>query len=197
MIIVFAAKLNGCTYSGTIRTDIAPTAMIARKYPTKVGVYFTPRLVQYEEVSKPATYYGSAHTFTFMMGPAIKEALTKSVEAAYSNVSVLNVQPSPGEYERVIIFDLQNCNVRVEFVPGFWRNAAKANAILHVSMEIMDGKSLKAFQRLSMNGNGFSMKDAVGVADAQKQFATAIEDAIRQLAENTANLLVSGATESR
>lgn len=187
----------GCTYSGAIRTDISPTAMVGRKYPAKVSIYFAPRLEQYEEVTKPSTFYGSAHTFKFNMGPAIKEALIKSVEAAYSNVSVISESPRPGQFDRDISFDLQSSNINVEFVPGFWNAAAKANAIIHVTMEIMDGSSLKAIQRLTVNGNGFTTQDTSGGADAQKQFSRAIEDAIRQLAENTANLLISGVAEPK
>jgi hypothetical protein len=187
----------GCTYSGAIRTDISPTAMVGRKYPAKVGIYFAPRLEQYEESTNPSTYYGSAHTFTFKMGPAIKEALTKSVGTAYSNVSVLSEPPKPGQFDRDLSFDLQSSNVQIEFVPKFWTSAAKANAIIHVTMEIMDGSSLKAIQRLTVNGNGFTTQDTSGGGDAQKQFSRAIEDAIRQLAENTANLLISGVAEPK
>jgi hypothetical protein len=197
LMISSATIFMGCTYSGAIRTDISPTAMVGKKYPAKVGIYFAPRLEQYEEVTKPSTFYGSAHTFTFKMGPAIKEALTKSVEVAYSNVSIISESPRPGQFDRDISFDLQSSNVNVEFVPGFWKNAAKANAILHVTMEIMDGSSLKAIQRLTVNGNGFTTQDTSGGGDAQKQFSRAIEDAIRQLAENTANLLISGVAEPK
>lgn len=187
----------GCTYSGAIRTDISPTAMMGRKYPAKVGVFFAPRLEQYEEVTNPSTLYGSAHTFKFNIGPALKEALTKSVEVAYSNVTILSQQPIPGQFDRDISFDLQSSNVQIQFVPKFWSSAAKANAILHVSMEIIDGSSLKAIQRLTVSGNGFTTEDTSGGADAQKQFSRSIEDAIRELSENTANLLVSGVAEPK
>lgn len=187
----------GCTYSGAIRADISPTAMMGRKYPAKVGVFFAPRLEQYEEVTNPSTFYGSAHTFKFNIGPALKEALTKSVEVAYSNVTILSQQPAPGQFDRDISFDLQSSNIQIQFVPKFWSSAAKANAILHVSMEIIDGSSLKAIQRLTVSGNGFTTEDTNGGADAQKQFSRAIEDAIRELSENTANLLVSGVAEPK
>lgn len=197
IVLVFATIFDGCTYTGTIRTNIAPTAMVAKRFPTKVGVHFTPRLANYEEVSKPATYYGSAHTFTFKIGPALQEALLKSVESAYSNVEVTSALASPGEYGMIINFDLQNVNVRVEFAPGFWRAAAKSNAVIYVSMEIIDGSSMQSLKRLTVNGNGFSSKDTKGGADAQKQFSLAIEDAIQQLSENTSNLLISGVGEPK
>lgn len=178
-----------CTYSGAIRTDIAPTAMVAQKQPLNVGVYFTPRLVQYEEVAQPSSHLGSAHTFKFSMGPAIKESLTKSVETAYARVTVVSSPPALGEFDRVITFDLQSSNVRIEFVPGFWTNTAKADAIIHVTMNVMDHD--QPVQRLTVSGTGFSAKTFKGGSGAQKQFSKAIEDAIRQLANNTANLLIS------
>jgi hypothetical protein len=113
------------------------------------------------------------------------------------NGSVVSRPPQPGEFERVFKFDLQSSNVRIEFVPGFWSNSARADCVLHVSMETADGPSLKAIQRLSINGNGFSNKETSGGDDAQRQFSLAIEDAIRQLTENTANLLISGVGEPR
>jgi hypothetical protein len=109
----------------------------------------------------------------------------------------LSTPPRAGEFARVITFDLQSSNVRIEFVPGFWKTAARSNAVIHVSMEIVDGSSLKAFQRLSVNGTGFATKDTRGGSDAQKQFSLAIEDAIQQLSENAANLLVAGVDEPR
>ena len=87
--------------------------------------------------------------------------------------------------------------MRIELVPGFWSDLAKSDCVLQVSMEIADGTSFKAIQRLSVNGNGFSNKETSGGDDAQRQFSLAIEDAIRQLTEKTANILISGVGEPR
>ena len=153
--------------------------------------------MNYTETARPGTQRGSAHTFEFQMGPALTNALTRSVEAAYANVFVTQSPPQEGDFERIFRFDLQSSNVRIEFVPGFFSTSAKADCVIHVSMEIADGKSFKAIQRLSVSGNGFSNKETSGGDDAQRQFSLAIEDAIRQLTENTANLLISGVGEPR
>ena len=195
ILLLGSLLAGGCTFTGVIRNDIAPTAMVGRKNEARVGVYFTPRLANYVETSRPATHAGSAHTYEFQMGPALTAALTRSVEAVYANVFVVPTSPREGEFERVFKFNLQSSNVRIEFVPGYFTTSAKADCILHVSMETTNG-SLKAIQRLSINGNGFSNKQTGGVGDeAQRQFSLAIEDAIRQLTENTANLLVAGVGE--
>jgi hypothetical protein len=141
---------------------------------------------------------GNENTFEFQMGPALTNALTRSVEAAYANVLAIPSAPQPGDFERVFRFDLQSSNVRIEFVPGFFsRNSARADCVLHVSMEIADGTSFKTIQRLSISGSGFSNKETSGGDDALRQFSLAFEDAIRQLTENTANLLISGVGEPR
>jgi xanthine/uracil/vitamin C permease (AzgA family) len=194
--VAFTTLLIGCTYTGAIRTDIAPTALVGRKYQAKVAVYFAPRLANYIETAKPATM-GSVHTYQFQMGLALTSALTRSVEAAYANVLVVPSPTPPRDFERVFRFDVQSSNVRIELVPGFWSDLAKSDCVLHVSMEIADGTSFKAIQRLSVNGNGFSNKETSGGDDAQRQFSLAIEDAIRQLTEKTANILISGVGEPR
>jgi len=197
LVVCCILMSSGCTYSGAIRTDIAPTAIVGKKSPARVGVYFEPRLEQYVERTTPSTVYGSAYTYLFEMGPALKEALTRGVRVAYSDVSVLTTRPQPGKFDRVICFDLQSSNVRIEFVPGFWTETAKADAILHIVMEAKDGLSLSDIQRLTVSGNGFSTKPSYVGAEAHKHFSIAIEDAIRQVTENTANLLISGVAEPR
>lgn len=194
LVFVLIAVLCGCTYTGAIRNDITPTAMTAQRYDGPVAVQFDPRLENYVETTKPSTMYGSAHTFQFEMGQAIKNALISSVESAYANVEVTSSRIQSKKYERIIRFDLQNANVRVEFVPGFWNPSAKADCVLRVSMEVVDGQTMETLQRLTINGTGFSTKDTSGGEDAQRQFSRAIEDAIRDLSENAANMLIAGIT---
>jgi hypothetical protein len=192
LILLCATIFIGCymTYTGEIRSDISPTSMVAKKYPTKVGVYFTPRLLQYEEV------YAPSHTFKFKMGMAMKEALTKSIQAAYSKVSVISEPARPEQFERIISFDLQSSNVRYEVVnPNFWGGTGKANAVIHVVMEIINGSSLETIRRIAVNGNGFSTEEPRKGDIVHGRITGAIEDAIRQLADNTANLLISGVAE--
>jgi len=96
----------GCVHFNEVSTTIAPTAATPQKYPATVGVYFAPRLVNCEVVRKPDTRYGGEHEYHDRWGPAVQEALTKSVKSAYSNVTVVNMLPRPGEFDRVLSFDL-------------------------------------------------------------------------------------------
>lgn len=195
-ICLSSVLLCSCTYSGAIRTNIAPTTMTGKKLSSNVGVYFNPRLASHIETTTPVSACGSAHTYSFDMGPALTASLKKSVEAAYSQVSVLQrVALQPDQFERIVRFDLQSPNVRIEFLPRFWAAAAKADASIQVSMEIIEGSSLKAIQRFAISGTGFVVKDANTWEDAHKIFSIAIEDAIQQVSENAAILLISGVGE--
>jgi hypothetical protein len=193
-VVIFA----GCFHVEEIPTNIAPAVKVTKKYPAKMAVHFSPPLGQFVKVTRPETMYGSRHIYNYNMGPALQAALLKCVESAYSNVSVVNILPRLGEFERVISFDLQSSKIIVEFVPGYLNQEAKSTAELYITMDIIDGSSLKTFQRLTIHGTGFSTEDASGFkAYDPKHFSLAMEDAIQQLAEITTNLLFSGVAELR
>jgi len=154
----------GCVHFNAVSTTIAPTAATPQKYPATVGVYFAPRLVNCEVVGKPDTRYGGEHEYHYRWGPAVQEALTKSVKSAYSNVTVVNMLPRPGEFDRVLTFDLPKVDLLVEFVPGYLSQQAKAKASIKITMEILDGKSMKSLKKLPVMANGSSTQDASGLA---------------------------------
>ena len=197
-LAVGAFILSGCVHFRSIPTDIAPTAAAPQKYPARMGVYFTPRLVNCEVVRKPDTMYGAAHTYRYLWGPALQEALTRSVQSAYAHVSVVTAPPRPGEFERVLAFDLPRVDLLVEFVPGYLRQEAKAKARIDITMEILDGKSMRSLKTLPATAKGFSTKDASGFAAyASGQFTLAMENAIQELSEIVSNLLISGTAEGK
>jgi len=197
LLTIWASIFSGCFHVETIRTTIAPTATKTIKHPAKMAVHFSAPLEQLVEVKKPVTTYGKRHTYNYIMGPSLQEALIKSVESAYSNISVLEILPSIGEFERVISLELQSSKVIVEFVPGFLSQEAKGTAVVDVTMEVIDGSSLKTIRRLKLQGSVTSTKDVSDYAHASKHFTSAMEDAIQQLAEKASKLLISGAAESR
>jgi hypothetical protein len=189
---------SGCFHFRAIRTDLEPTARATAKYPTSLAVYFSPQLEQLSKVAKPETSVGGRHTYNYIMGPSIQAALIQSVQSAYANYAVVNVLPRMGEFDRIISFDLQSSKVVVEFIPGYLRQEAKSTAEIYVIMETIDGASLKTIKKLPVHGKGSSIQDASGFnAYAPRHFTLAMEEAIKQLAEITSNLLFSGVAESK
>ncbi len=190
--------LAGCVHFNKVSTEIAPTVTTPRKYPAKTAIYFSPRLLECEVIRKPDTMYGATHEYRYLWGPSLKAALTKSAQSAYADVAVVNVPPRPGQFERVLAFDLPHVDLLVEFVPGYLSQEAKAKAVIDISIEVIDGKTMEKLRTLPVTAKGSSAKDASGFgAYSSSHFSAAMEDAIQQLSEIVSNLLISGAAEPR
>ena len=197
-LLVWAVILAGCVHFRTVSTEIAPTVTTPEKYPARVAVYFTPRLLNCEITRKPDTRYGAEHEYHYRWGPAVEEALTRSVKTAYTDVTTVAVPPGPGQFDRVIAFDLPKVDLVVEFVPGYLSQAAKARASINLTMEILDGKTMRSLKNLPVRARGSSTQDASGFAAyASSKFTQAMEKAIQQLSEIVSNLVITGAAETK
>lgn len=199
LLILMVVAPAGCVqHFTTVTTEISPTATTPLKNPAKTAVFFSAKLLNHEVNVRPDTRYGTEHQYTYNWGPALQAALTKSVQAVYSQVTVAKVPPRPGEFERVIAFDIRESKVLVEFIPGYLRQEAKAQAEVTIAMEILDGKFMRTLRMFPASGKGSSIKDASGFAAyAPGQFSLAMEKAIQQLSEIVSNLLMPGSAEKR
>ena len=152
--MVWAVILAGCVHFRTVSTEIAPTVTAPEKYPARVAVYFAPRLLNCEVIRKPDTRYGAEHEYHYRWGPAVAEALTRSVKTAYTDVTTVTVPPGPGQFDRVIAFDLPKVDLVVEFVPGYLSQEARARASINLTMEILDGKTMRSLKNLPVTARG-------------------------------------------
>jgi hypothetical protein len=197
-LILGVVILAGCVHFKAVSTDIAPTATTPQKFPAKMGIYFAPRLRECVVTRKPDTMYGGTHEYRYVWGPSLVAALTKSVQSAYVDVTVVNGPPRPEEFDRVLAFDLPKVDLLVEFVPGYLRQEAKAQAAVDITIEVIDGKTMETVRTLPVTGQGSSSKDASGFgAYDAGQFTAAMDRAIQQLSEIVSNLLITGAAEPR
>jgi hypothetical protein len=197
LLTLGAVFCGGCfQHIGTISPDITPAVKGTVKPGPKTAVYFSPQLVQCEVAASPETSQGRRHKYYYHLGPALEKGLTESVKRAYQDVSVVKVLPRPGSFDRIISFQLEKANVRLKFIPGYLRQLAKAEVTIAVILEVIDGTSLKTLRKMPVTGRGSSLKDASGFTPyASLQFTKAMEEATQQLAEITANLLISGGAE--
>jgi hypothetical protein len=198
LLTLGAVIVAGCVHFRTVSTDIAPTVTTPQKYPAKTAVYFAPRLVNCEVAKKPDTMYGGSHEYRYRWGPSLQATLTKCVQSAYADVTVVKEMPGPGEFQRVIAFDVPKMDLLVEFVPGYLRQEAKAKAAIFLTMEIFDGKTMESLRTLPVSGRGSSSEDASGFTPyASKHFTLAMEKALQELSEIVSNLLITGGAEPR
>ncbi len=197
VLALLAVFWCGCFHHmESIPPEITPTVEGEVKPVPKTALYFTPQLVQYEVRTSPQTDQGYRHKYYYHLGSALEKALTDSVRRAYKDVAVVEVLPRPGPFDRIISFGLEKADVQLEFIPGYLRQQAKADARIVVVLEVIDGTSLKTLRQMIVTGRGSSLKDASGFASyASMQFTEAIKEATQQLAEITTNLLLSGGAE--
>ena len=193
--IVGTMFILGCAHQVTLRTTIQPNALIAKKLPKTVAVIFSGEMPTYVESVKPSSFAGSAHTYNFELGKALCPALFRSVETVYDKVILSkSIQPQD-QYDGIIKFSLANSNMDVYFQEGFLSSTAKANCSISVTIEAYDNSG-KLLRKTTVNGSGFSSK-GTDVFSANKSFAAAAETAIQQIADNVANLLISGFAEEQ
>jgi hypothetical protein len=191
--------LVGCTHHfETIPAIIAPTVKGEAKPAPKTAIYFAPPLAQYEVITKPQTQTGSKHMYYYYLGPALKTALTESVEAAFGGVAVLEGLPRPGPFDRILRFQLKRVNVQLGYIPGYLHQEAKADAAITVFLEVIDGTSYKTLRKMTVTGHGSYAEDATNfTAYSSTHFTRAIENATQELANVTTNLLISGGADVR
>jgi len=186
----------GCAHRITVNPNVQPSALVSRKLPYKVAVVFDPNMKNYVEHATPSTFEGSAHTYDFVVGPSLSAALLRSVEIAYENVFVADALTSVGKCDRVIKFVLQNSSMNIYFQSGFLSPTAHCNYTLSVGVEAYDANNHLLLRKATVSGRGFITK-AANAFSADKYFAKTVEEAIQQVSDNVANLLISGFAEPR
>jgi len=190
--ILIIILLSACEHQVTLTPTITPSAYIAKKYPYRVAVVFTPEIQDLVVSAKPSKPFGPGfvHIYHYPMGDSLSQALLRSADTAYNEVVVADLDLKEGEVDRVIKFTLINSSLTVEFAGAFFPTA-KGNYTLSVLMEAFDGQNLNLIQKAAITGNGSVSQQADGRA-AAKLFSTTIEQAIQQVSDNAANLLTSG-----
>ncbi|MDP8208476.1 MAG: hypothetical protein P9L92_17560 [Candidatus Electryonea clarkiae] len=189
-VIALFLFIAGCSHHIQLNPNIQPNVYSIDKSDFPVGVVFTDKLSSHVEHVNPSTYVGSAHSYNFDLGSTLKSALLRSVEIAHNSVSSVNSTGEFNKYRMGYKFDLENCQIDVTFVEGFLSASAKGNVSISVSLEIYDQENGGLQKRLTISGSGFC-SGAASPFQADKLFAKAVEDAIKQISEGVANALLS------
>jgi len=187
-ILLIVLCLVGCAHNIQMNPNIQPNVYMLEKKGMSVGVVFTDKLATYSETVTPSTYVGSAHTYTFEVGPPLQSALLRAVEAVYDEVAMIDNTGLLVDYPVGYKFDLENAQIDVTFQQGFWTVSSRGNVNLSVSLERYGPDGLE--NRMVLSGSGF-MSGGADAFNADSQFAQAVEDAIKQVSENAANVMMS------
>jgi hypothetical protein len=195
--VIIVTLTMGCAHTIAINSLIQPDAFIAKKFPYTVAVVFPNDMKAYIEHARPSSFSGSANTYNFEMGKQLCDAIFRAVQIAYENPVEPKTNPQQGEYDRIIKFGIVKSNIDVYFQSGYFSSTARANYAISITIETYDGKTMKLIRKSTVNGSGFSARDNSDVFYAEKQFAKAIEDGVKQVCDNIASLLISGFAEPK
>ena len=196
-LMLLTVSLFGCEHKVTLAPTISPSSFIAKKYPYKVAVVFSPEMQNLVVHAKPTNPIGPGfgHVYDYQVGNSLCQALLNSADTAYNQVLQADLDLKEGEFDKVIKFTLVNSNLNIEFV-GLVLPTAKGSYSLSLLMEAFNGQNLNLLQKAPISGNGFVSQQADEFA-AEKLFSTAVEQGIQQVSDNAANLLASGFGEIR
>lgn len=188
VLLLVVLILTGCAHNIQMNPNIQPNVYMINKKDARVGVVFTDKLSNHTQTVKPSTYVGSAHTYTFQVGPPLRSALLRSVEAIYDEVATVDNTSNLVDYDIGYKFDLENAQIDVTFQQGFLTVSSRGNVNLSVSLEKYGSDGLE--KRVVVSGSGF-MSGGGDAFNANQQFAKAVEEAIKQLSENAANVMMA------
>ncbi len=202
VLIIFIFLFFGCVQtpqSTTISSTINPNSFIAHKSAYKAAVVFSPDIKDYVEHARPTLGIHQLPESDVQIGKSLCQALVRSAEAAYNNVLEANASPVAGQYDRIIKFSLSNSNLDVRFSGGqfFQPITERVDYSLTVAMEVYDGKSLRLLQKMAINGHGSGTQTIPFGDHSFKVYEKPIDNGIQQVADDAANILISGVAEAR
>jgi hypothetical protein len=178
--ILAALLCAACVRTIELGRAIEPKSPTAGRSSERAGVICTEKLLAH--VARGSHY-------ALPLGEPLCDALFKSVENSYRAAERETKRPYPGEFGRVIEFDVQSSALDVRR-----QSDGAIRAIYSISVVVARyGRDLKPVSRQAVNGNGIVERrdgsDAV-VRDA-------VEAALQELADRASTLLVAEADGPR
>lgn len=186
LLLSLVIALSGCSYTTSITPNISPTAIAASQKDHKASITFSPSLLS---ASAKAKLDNTFHEYSFKGGDALRAALTRATEVAYSNVTYTQSRSVNNSFDHQVAFNLNYFDISLSQSPGFFSTTFKATCTVSVSVEVYDGTG-KLISRRSASGSGISENKTNSYDKAKDYFAESAEKAIQQLADNVANLLM-------
>src|SRR5438270_7203481 len=116
-MVFVIALLFGCAqkHAVPVSSGIPPVAVAKTNVQARVGVSFKEPMRSYRHHVDAIQLMNEFHSYDFEIGPALCDALLRSVNAAYSSVAEISPPASPGNHVLVIVFSLQKSQIDVSF----------------------------------------------------------------------------------
>lgn len=178
--------MTACTYTGAVRTGIAPMTTTDRSYGGDVDLLIDPAINSAEVTSGVGV-----HTVKISAGSALNSAIVEAARVVFPRVSPQSSPQALKKSNYIIQARLNNISASTPIEQGFW--SSRTNITTQVSVVIeMDKKDGSVIYRQVVTGTGLESR-SVGSADKVRDgVQIALERAIQQVADGTASVLITG-----
>lgn len=185
-----AFALSACTYTGTVRSNIAPMAASSRTYKGDVSL-----MIDRDITSAEVTTGVGAHTVKVAVGSALNSAIVEAARIVFPSVAPQGTSPTPGTYDVLLRARLQHMAASSTIEAGFWTARASITAQASVVIEMLRGDGSIAHRQV-VTGTGLENRP-VGTPDNVRQgVEVALERAVQQVADGAASVFMTGLSDS-
>jgi len=184
----------GCTdlfnHSINVSADYYPSVFKAEKSDEQIALWIPSALCDTTVVTHPSTGYGSAHSFSFIFGPALCAALGKAADPSFATVEVFHSSPGRNLFPKILKYTLKDLDLNLSYEPD---GQGRLRLTLGILVEVLNGSSLtpingilvrKTLDETTMPGGSFSEDEVT--------FAGMIEGLIQEIGDDIASALISG-----
>jgi len=182
--------VSACTYTGAVRSNIAPLAATSRTYKGNVSM-----VIEKEVTAAEVTTSLGAHTVKVSAGSALNSAVVEAARIVFPNVAPQSTSPAPGSYDVLIHVRLQNISASSTIEPGFWTARANITAQASIVVEMLRADGSIAHRQV-VTGTGLENRP-VGTPDKVREgVEVALERAVQQVADGTTGVFMTGLSDA-
>ncbi len=188
-VFKFAAGLmavilvTGCTHSIKMNPNLGPTASIARPVDLRVGLYIPEDVSGFVITDRP-----DLEKFIFEIGESLESIITKSANRVFSQVSILDAQPTGEVIEEraldlITIPRVTSARVSLNQEEGPFQNDARGTTAITIELMFYDPDMIQ-FTTVGASGMGISSERIGFFSRGQREYAVSVEDALNNLSND-------------
>lgn len=178
--------LSACTYSGAVRTGIAPIASVSKTYGGNASLVIDPAI----NTAEVTTGVG-AHTVKVSAGSALNSAIVEAVRLVMPKVVTASSPQNISMSDIIIRARLQHIAASAPIEEGFWSSRTNITAQVSVVIE-MSKRDGSLLYRQVVTGTGLESRSVGTVNKVRDGVVIALERAIQQVADGTEGVLLTG-----
>ena len=181
--LTMALLVTGCTHSIRMNPNIGPSASIARPVDLRVGVYIPTDVSQFVIDDR-----SDLDKYVFEIGASLESIISKSANRVFSQVSILDAQPTSVVIEErgldlVMIPRVTAAMVSLNKEEGLFQDDARGNTTITVELMFYDTEMIQ-YTTVMASGIGIASERIGFFSRGQEEYSASVEDAIVNLSND-------------